>query len=96
MANTKFSGLALKLGNLFLAIVLAIVPTLITYIAFGLYGLTVCRNMQSSNIEVITDSIYGLCNQTVWSTNNSWIILIGFFITLPTWYWFYYNMKRKK
>ena len=36
------------------------------------------------------------CDESAWETTKSYIILIGFFITLPTWMWFYLSMKKKE
>ena len=96
MRISQKEDLKLRLGNLFLAIWLATVPTAITYGVFGLYGINICRTL-SNNVEVSKKyEIKSLCQQATWETTQNYILLIGFFITIPTWYWFYMNMKIKK
>ena len=94
MELQKRKDLNLRLGNLILAIFLATVPTAITYGTLSIHGLNICRNLSSK----VTDSnkIKKACDQSAWDTTKSYIILIGFFITLPTWMWFYLSMKKKE
>ncbi len=89
----KRKDLNLRLGNLILAISLATVPTAITYGTLSIHGLNICRNLNSKvspSIKIKDD-----CDKSAWDTTKSYIILIGFFITLPTWMWFYLSMKKK-
>ena len=89
----KRKDLNLRLGNLILAISLATVPTAITYGTLSIHGLNICRNLGSKvspSIKIKED-----CDKAAWDTTISYIILIGFFITLPTWMWFYLSMKKK-
>ena len=94
MDNQKRKDLNLKLGNLILAIFLATVPTAITYGTLSIHGLNICRSLSSkvSNSNEIKES----CDKASWDTTKSYIFLIGFFITLPTWMWFYWSMKKKE
>ena len=94
MDNQKRKDLNLKLGNLILAIFLATVPTAITYGTLSIHGLNICRSLSSkvSNSNKIKES----CDKASWDTTKSYIFLIGFFITLPTWMWFYWSMKKKE
>ena len=93
MDNKKRKDLNLRLGNLILAIFLATVPTAITYGTLSIHGLNICRNLSNkvSNSYKIKES----CNESAWYTTKSYIFLIGFFITLPTWMWFYLSVKKK-
>ena len=93
MDSKKRKDLNLRLGNLVLAIFLATVPTAITYGTLSLHGLNICRNL-SSKLSYST-KIKEVCDETAWDTTKSYIVLIGFFITLPTWMWFYLSTKRK-
>ncbi len=86
----------LKLGNLVLAIWLSTVPTLISFGVFGIHGLNVCNNLVDQLEVVEKERVKPLCDESAWDTTSSYIFLIGFFITLPTWFWFYTSMKRKK
>ena len=90
----KRKDLNLRLGNLILAIFLATVPTAITYGTLSIHGLNICRNLSSK----LSDShkIKETCDTAAWDTTKNYIILIGFFITLPTWMWFYLSMKKKE
>ena len=94
MDHQKRKDLNLRLGNLILAIFLATVPTAITYGTLSIHGLNICRSLNSK----VNDSykIKEQCYEASWDTTKSYIILIGFFITLPTWMWFYLSMKRKE
>ena len=93
MDPQKRKDLNLRLGNLILAISLATVPTVITYGTLSIHGLNICRSL-SSKVDYV-DSFQERCNEAAWDTTKSYIFLIGFFITLPTWMWFYLSMKRK-
>ena len=90
----KRKDLNLRLGNLILAISLATVPTAITYGTLSIHGLNICRSLNSKLSH--SHEIKEKCDEAAWDTTKSYIILIGFFITLPTWMWFYLSMKKKK
>ena len=90
----KRKDLNLRLGNLILAIFLATVPTAITYGTLSIHGLNICRNL--SNTTNSSNQIKEKCDKAAWDTTKSYIVLIGFFITLPTWMWFYLSTKRKE
>ena len=94
MEQQKRKDLNLRLGNLILAIFLATVPTAITYGTLSVHGLNICRSL---SIKLSDSSIIRKnCDEAAWDTTKSYIFLIGFFITLPTWMWFYLSMKKKK
>ncbi len=93
MDTQKRKDLNLRLGNLILAIFLATVPTAITYGTLSIHGLNICRTF-SSKVNSSSE-IKKICDQSSWDTTKSYIFLIGFFITLPTWMWFYFSMKKK-
>ena len=93
MDSQKRKDLNLRLGNLILAIALATVPTAITYGTLSIHGLNICRDL-SSKLEDSTE-IKEKCDEAAWNTTKSYILLIGFFITLPTWMWFYLSVKKK-
>ena len=94
MNQQKRKDLNLRLGNLILAISLATVPTAITYGTLSIHGLNICRDLSTkvSSSKLIKQK----CDEAAWDTTKSYIILIGFFITLPTWMWFYLSMKNKE
>ncbi len=94
MDQQKRKDLNLRLGNLILAISLATVPTAITYGTLSIHGLNICRNLSNQVNQSI--KIQEKCDEAAWNTTKSYIILIGFFITLPTWMWFYLSMKKKE
>tara|TARA_B100000700_G_scaffold313074_1_gene397537 strand:- start:1127 stop:1423 length:297 start_codon:yes stop_codon:yes gene_type:complete len=93
MDPQKRKDLNLRLGNLILAISLATVPTAITYGTLSIHGLNICRNL-STKLDT-SKEIKDICDEAAWNTTRSYIFLIGFFITLPTWMWFYLSMKKK-
>ena len=94
MDQQKRKDLNMRLGNLILAISLATVPTAITYGTLSIHGLNICRNLSSKVIPA--NNIKEKCDDAAWDTTKSYIVLIGFFITLPTWMWFYLSMKKKE
>ena len=97
MLISKKDDLKLKIGNLVLAIWLATVPTAITYGTLGLHGLNICRNLTAKELSIKKiNSIRASCNETAWETTKEYIFLIGFFITIPTWLWFYMSVRKKK
>ena len=93
MDYKKRKDLNLRLGNLLLAISLATVPTAITYGTLSIHGLNICRDL-SSKVSP-SNKIKESCDASAWETTKSYIVLIGFFITLPTWMWFYLSTKNK-
>ena len=95
MDPQKRKDLNLRLGNLILAIFLATVPTAITYGTLSIHGLNICRDLSTKIESTNQVKIKSLCNDAAWSTTKSYILLIGFFITLPTWMWFYLSTKNK-
>ena len=95
MVNTKKQLLKLKIGNLILAICLATVPTLITYGVLSIHGLNICKNLNATLTIGNQLEIQEKCNESAWITTKSYIFLIGFFITLPTWMWIYLSMRKK-
>ena len=94
MEQQKRKDLNLRLGNLILAIFLATVPTAITYGTLSIHGLNICRSL--SNKVINSTEIKESCDKAAWDTTKSYIFLIGFFITLPTWMWFYLSVKKKE
>ena len=94
MDNQRRKDLNLRLGNLIIAIFLATVPTAITYGTLSIHGLNICRTL-SSKVENSSE-IKATCDKASWDTTKSYIFLIGFFITLPTWMWFYWSMKKRE
>ena len=94
MELQKRKDLNLRLGNLILAIFLATVPTAITYGTLSIHGLNICRSL-STKVSNSTE-IKKVCDEAAWDTTKSYIFLIGFFITLPTWMWFYLSVKKKE
>lgn len=95
MRTTPKHDLTLKLGNLVLAIWLATVPTAITYGALGLHGLNICSSLESKLSASTELNFKESCHEASWQTTKSYIFLIGFFITLPTWMWFYLSVRKK-
>ena len=95
MPEDKKRDFRLKIGNLLLAVLLATVPTAITHGVLSIHGFNVCRNYEKQILIDETSEIRAKCNQIAMETTTSYIFLIGFFITLPTWLWFYLSMKSK-
>lgn len=95
MLRIKREEMILRLGNLALAIWLSTVPTAITYGTLSLHGLNICRTISEKIENNKIKSLKPICEDAAWETTKSYIFLIGFFITLPTWFWFYISMKKK-
>jgi len=93
MDTQNRKDLNLRIGNLILAIFLATVPTAITYGTLSFHGLNICRSLSTKVSN--SNEIKGICDKAAWDTTKNYIFLIGFFITLPTWMWFYLSMKNK-
>ena len=99
MVKNSKKELNLRLANLALAIILSTVPTAITFGILGAHGINICRNIPATDVTKVIKSqkdLKEVCIKTSWDTTRSYILLIGFFITLPTWYWFYMSMKLKR
>ena len=94
MDNQKRKELNLRLGNLIIAIFLATVPTAITYGTLTIHGQNICRTLSSKVTK--SSEIKKTCYKASLDTTKSYIFLIGFFITLPTWMWFYWSMKSRE
>ena len=95
MNRKKRKDLNMRLGNLILAIILATVPTAITYGTLSIHGLNICRNFSTKVESEKAEKLKLSCDQSAWNTTKSYIFLIGFFITLPTWLWIYLSMRKK-
>ena len=87
--------LNMRVGNLILAIFLATVPTAITYGTLSIHGLNICRSFSSKVEDNNKTELKLICDESAWDTTKSYIFLIGFFITLPTWLWLYLSMRKK-
>ena len=87
--------LSLKVGNLLLAIWLSTVPTAITYAVLGMHGINICKNFAETTTLEDKENLKKLCYESSWQTTRTYILLIGFFITIPTWLWFYLSVKTK-
>ena len=95
MTISKDKDLKLKLGNLFLAILFAIVPTSMTIGFLGVHGYILCRNLDT-RIEDSTKLRVGeLCDQSNIDANYDYIIWTWLFTTIPTWRWFYISHYRR-
>ena len=95
MNKKKRTDLKMRLGNLILAIFLATVPTAITYGTLSIHGLNICKNFSSKIDKKNKTELKSICDESAWNTTRSYIVLIGFFITLPTWLWIYLSMRKK-
>ena len=96
MGISKQKDFRLRIGNLFLAIWLATVPTAITYATLGFHGLNICKKIGQQSKVLPTRTDRENCDAAAWETTRSYIFLIGFFITIPTWFWTYMSMKKKE
>ena len=95
MAITKERDLRLKVGNLFLALLFAIVPTSMTIGFLGVHGYILCRNLDSRLEKSIKSTVTELCDKSNIESNYDYIIWTWLFTTLPTWRWFYISHYRR-
>ena len=95
MNKKRKKELNMRIANLILAIFLATVPTAITYGTLSIHGLNICNDFNSKVDSSNKNELKLICNQSAWDTTKSYIFLIGFFITLPTWLWIYLSMRKK-
>ena len=95
MPITKERDLRLKVGNLFLALLFAIVPTSMTIGFLGVHGYILCRNLDSRLEKSIKSTVTELCDQSNIESNYDYIIWTWLFTTLPTWRWFYIGHYRR-
>ncbi len=95
MPIAKKDDLRLKLGNLFLAACLSIVPTIITLGLFGAHGYILCRKLDVRTNETEISFIEDKCNEASIDSLYSYFIWIWIFITVPTWRWFYLGHVRR-
>ena len=99
MSVSKEKDLRLKLGNLFLALLFAIVPTTMTIGFLGVHGYILCRNLDARLEKDIKITVTDLCDKSNVESNYDYIIWTWLFTTLPTWRWFYIShlnrIKRK-
>ena len=95
MPITKERDLRLKVGNLFLALLFAIVPTSMTIGFLGVHGYILCRDLDSRLEKSIKSTVTELCDQSNIESNYDYIIWTWLFTTLPTWRWFYISHYRR-
>ena len=99
MTISKDKDLRLKVGNLFLALLFAIVPTTMTIGFLGVHGFILCRNLDARIEKSLQSTVKELCNQSNVDANYDYIIWTWLFTTIPTWRWFYIShykrLKRK-
>ena len=95
MTRLKRKSIKMNVGNLVLAICLSTVPTAITYGILSLHGLNICKTLETKVLNNSELVVKNHCEEAVSITTKSYIFLIGFFITLPTWLWIYLSMRKK-
>ena len=99
MTISKDKDLRLKVGNLFLALLFAIVPTTMTIGFLGVHGYILCRNLDARIENTLQSTVTELCDQSNIDANYDYIIWTWLFTTIPTWRWFYishYKRLRRK
>ena len=100
MSISKDHDLKLKLGNLFLALLFAIVPTSMTIGFLGVHGHFLCRDLDTrlEKIDKLTLrqlDVKMLCDISNIEASYDYIIWIWLFTTIPTWRWFYIGHYRR-
>ena len=95
MTLSKDKNLKLKVGNLFLAILFAIVPTSMTIGFLGVHGYILCRNLDPRIEPKMKLKVRELCDKSNMEANYDYIIWTWLFTTIPTWRWFYISHYRR-
>ena len=85
----------LKIGNLFLASIFAIVPTSMTIAFLTVHGYLLCRSMDTRIEKIEGSRLNEICIQSNYEVNYNYIIWIWLFTTIPTWRWFYIGHYKK-
>ena len=85
----------LKFGNLFLALMFAVVPTAMTIGFLGVHGVLLCRTLETKVAESDKLELNELCLNSNIEANYDYIIWVWLFITIPTWRWFYVGHYRR-
>ena len=95
MIISKTDDLKLKVGNLMLAAIFAIVPTSMTIAFLTVHGHLLCRSLDTRLESVEGQKINPICIQSNYEVNYSYIIWIWMFTTIPTWRWFYIGHYKR-
>ena len=95
MTISKDNDLRLKVGNLFLALLFAIVPTTMTIGFLGVHGYILCRNLDTRIEKTLQSTVTELCDQSNIDANYDYIIWTWLFTTIPTWRWFYISHYKR-
>ncbi len=95
MGISKDQDFKLKLGNLFLALLFATVPTAMTIGFLGTHGYILCRDLDKRLEKVEKIPVSELCDRSNLDANYSYIVWIWLFTTIPTWRWFYIGHYRR-
>ena len=97
MSISQAQDLRLRFGNLFLAAIVSVVPTLMTISFLGVHGYILCKNLDNRLEAVNKLPVKELCAESNLEANYKYLIWIWMFITIPTWRWFYIgHYKRVK
>ncbi len=98
MVLTERQDLSLKIGNLFLAIALSIVPTTITLAILGGHGYLLCERL-NQKVEQTTNTGSIQLSESCMESNLEelirYVVWIWIFISIPTWRWFYIGHVRR-
>ncbi len=86
--STKLD-LKLKIGNLFLALLLSTFPTSITIGILTAHGHLVCRDMFEYSNQKSESILVEGCREANNNLILKYLIFIWLIITIPTWRWFY-------
>ena len=89
MSVSNGLNLRLKLGNLGLAALFALVPTAMTIAFLCVHGYIVCRTLETRLEQSYKLGVTELCNRSNIETNYDYIIWVWLFTMIPTWRWFY-------
>ena len=95
MSIPKDLDFKLKLGNLFLALIFAVVPTAMTIGFLGVHGYILCRSLEERIAESDKLGLKEICVSSNIEANYDYIIWVWLFTTIPTWRWFYIGHYRR-
>ena len=96
MKISKGLDLRLKLGNLFLASFLSLVPTSMTIGFLGIHGMLLCKDLEKSIIEDRkVETLILQCQESNYRISLNYLVWVWLFVMLPTWRWFYIGHYRR-
>ena len=95
MTISRKDDFKLKVGNLFLAAFLSVVPAFMTLGFLKVHGMILCDELSKNIANNQRIEIVENCDKSNMESIYKYSLWIWLFITIPTWRWFYiWHYKR--